>query len=91
MVKFAYSASGASGSLVQILGADQHHSSRHAEAVSHIAEPEEPTARIYNCALRPWGEKKGQEDWQLMLVQGQYSKKNYVTLKTKIVWASPVV
>ena len=34
-----------------------HHSSSHAEAASHIAEPEGPTTRIYNYVLEGFGEK----------------------------------
>ena len=35
-----------------------HHSSSHAEAASHIGQPEEPTARIYNYVLGGFGEKE---------------------------------
>ena len=45
-------------SLVQILGVDQHRSSSHAGVVSHIAQPEGPTTRIYNYVLGAFGEKK---------------------------------
>ena len=34
------------------------HSSCHAEAASHIAEPEAPTTRIYNYVLGGFGEKE---------------------------------
>ena len=48
-----------------------HHSSGHAEAASHIAQPEGPTTRIYNYVLGGFGEKKKgkekeKEDWQQM-------------------------
>ena len=33
-------------------------SSGHAEAASHMTQPEALTARIYNCGLRGFGEKK---------------------------------
>ena len=35
-----------------------HHSSSHAEVVSHIAELEGPTTKIYNYVLGRFGEKK---------------------------------
>ena len=35
-----------------------HHSSSHAEAASHRAQTEGPTARIYNYVLGGFGEKK---------------------------------
>ena len=35
-----------------------HHSSGHAEAVSHIAKPEVLTTRIYSYVLGGFGEKK---------------------------------
>ena len=35
-----------------------HHSSGHAEVVSHIAQPEGSTTTIYNCVLGGLGEKK---------------------------------
>ena len=35
-----------------------HHSSSHAEVVSHIAQPETFTTRIYNYVLGGVGEKK---------------------------------
>ena len=59
MVKFAHSALAAQG----FAGSDSghrptHHSSGHAEAASHIAEPEGPTTRIYNYVLGGFGEKK---------------------------------
>ena len=43
---------------VQILGADRDRSSGHAEAGSHIAEPEGPTTRMYNYILGGFREKK---------------------------------
>ena len=43
------------------LAQTQHHSSDHAEVASHIAEPERPTTRIYNCVLGGFGEKKKTE------------------------------
>ena len=45
-------------SLVRILSADMALSSGHAEAASHIAQPEGPTTRMYNCVLGVFGEKK---------------------------------
>ena len=54
-----------------------HHSQSHAEAASHIAQPEGSTTRIYNHVLGGFGEKKKkEEDWQQMLAQGQSSSKN---------------
>ena len=44
-------------SLVQILGLDLAPSSSHAEAVSHTAQLEGPTTRIYNYVLRGFGER----------------------------------
>ena len=35
-----------------------HHSSSHAEAVSHIPQPEGPTTTIYNYVPEGFGEKK---------------------------------
>ena len=35
-----------------------HHSSSHAEMMSHIAEPEGPTTRIYNYVLGGFEEKE---------------------------------
>ena len=52
---------------VQILGADMHHSSGHAEVASHIAQPEGPTARIYNYVLGDFGEEKKKEKKNKML------------------------
>ena len=42
-----------------------------AEAVSHIAQPEGPTTRVYNCVLGGFGERKikKKKDWQQMLAQ----------------------
>ena len=48
-------------SAVQILGTDMAHSSSHAEAASHIAQPEGPITRIYNYVLGGFGEKKKEE------------------------------
>ena len=50
-----------------------HRSSSHAEAVSHIAELEVPTPRIYNYVLGGFGEKKKkkEKDWQQLLAQDQ--------------------
>ena len=39
-----------------------YHSSRHAEAVSHIAQPEALTTRIYSYVLGGFGEKKKKEE-----------------------------
>ena len=51
-------------------------SSSHAEAASHIAQPEGPTTRIYNHVLGGFGEKKKKKkDWQEMLAQGPIFKK----------------
>ena len=56
---------------VRILGMDLALLISHAEAVSHIAELEGPTTRIYNYVLGGFGEKKGEkeEDWQWILAQ----------------------
>ena len=43
---------------VWILGVDPAPLIKHAEALSHVAEPEGPTTRIHNYALRGFGEKK---------------------------------
>ena len=48
----------AQGFAVQILGMDLAQLINHAEVASHVAEPEGPTTRIYNCVLRGFGEKK---------------------------------
>ena len=64
---------------VRVLGADLAHSSSHAEAVSHTAQPEGPTTGIYNYALKALEkeEKKKEEDWQQILAQAPiYKKKN---------------
>ena len=45
-------------SLVWILGVDMAPSSSHAEVVSHIAQPEALTTRIYNYVLGVFGKKK---------------------------------
>ena len=52
-------------SMVQILGMDPAQLSGHAEAVSHIAEPEAPTARIYNYVLGGFGDKKKKKKGRL--------------------------
>ena len=47
---------------VLILVQTWHHSSGHAEAASHLAQPEGPTARIQLCTGvggRHWGEEEG--------------------------------
>ena len=53
-------------------------SSSHAEAVSHIAQPEGHTTRIYNYVLGGFGQKKKkqeeEEDWQQILVQVPFLK-----------------
>ena len=55
----------------------EHCSSSHAEAVSHIAEPEGSTTRIYNHVLGDFEEKKKKKkDWQQMLAKGQSLKKS---------------
>ena len=54
----AGSASAAWGFTSSDLGAEWHCSSGHAEVVSHIAQPEGPTTRIYNYVLGVFGEKK---------------------------------
>ena len=46
---------------VQIPGTDTAPSSGHVEAVSHIAQPEGPATRIYNCVLGGEGEGEGEE------------------------------
>ena len=52
---------------VRILVQTWHRSSGHAEAASHMPQPEGPTTRIYNYVLGAlWGEE---EDWQQMLAQ----------------------
>ena len=56
----------------------RHCSSGHAEVVSHIAQPEALTTRIYNYVLGSFGEKKEKkkkEDWQQMLAQVPIFKK----------------
>ena len=74
MVKFARSSSVAQGftGLYPKCG-PTHHSSGHAEAASHTAQPEGPTTRINSYVLGGFGEKKEkkEEDWQQMLAQGQ--------------------
>ena len=53
-----------------------HCSSSHAEAVSHVAQLEGPTTRIYNYVLRGFVEnKKKRKDWQQMLAQVPVFKK----------------
>ena len=49
-----------------------HHPSGHAEAASHIAQPEALTTRTYNYVLGGFGKKKEEKrkaDWQQMLAQ----------------------
>ena len=57
-----------------------HHSLGHAEAASHMAQPEGPTTRMYNYVLGLWGEEeeKKKEDWQQMLAQVPSFKKKVV-------------
>ena len=46
--------------------------------MSHIAQPEGPTTRIYNYVLGGFGEKKEkeeEEDWQQMFAQVPIFKK----------------
>ena len=45
-----------------------HHSSGHAEVVSHIAQPEAVTIRIYNYVLGGFGEKKKKKERRLATV-----------------------
>src|SRR3712207_6271109 len=55
-----------------------HCSSGHAEAASHMPQPEALTSRIYNYVLGGFGEKKNnnnKEDWQQMLAQVPIFKK----------------
>ena len=54
-----------------------HHLSGHAEAASHIAQPEALTTRIYNYKPEVLGEKKKKkkEDWQQILAQVQIFKR----------------
>ena len=69
---------------VQILVRTWHHSSGHAEAASHIAQPEGYTTKVHNYLLVGFGEKekeKKKEDWQQMLAQVPIIKKK---LKIKI-------
>ena len=47
----------------QILGWTQHRSSVHADAASHMAEPEGLTIRIHSYVLGGFREKKGKKDW----------------------------
>ena len=58
-----------------------HHSSSHAEVASHIAQPEGPATRIYNCVLGDFGEKRKKrkkEDWQHKLAQVPKLRKRIV-------------
>ena len=75
MVQFACSASVAQG----FTSSDPGHGHGHAEAASHIAQPEGPTTRIYNCVLGGLGEKKKKKkekkDWQQMVAQVPIFKK----------------
>ena len=45
-------------SLVQILGADLALLIKPCEVATHIAQPEGPATRVYNCVLRGFGGKK---------------------------------
>ena len=49
-------------SLVRILGATWHRSLGHAEVVSHIAQPESLTTRIYNYVLGGFVEEKKKKE-----------------------------
>ena len=62
MVKFEPCALAAQGFQFGSQEPTWHRSSGHAEAVSHIAQPEGPTTRIYNCVLGGFGEKKKREE-----------------------------
>ena len=58
-----------------------HCSSSHTEMASHIAQPGEPTTRIYNYVLGSFGEKKKEKkDWQQTLAQVSIFKKKDVML-----------
>ena len=74
VVKFTCSASVAQGfSSLDARHRPKHRSSSHAEAMSHMAQPEGSTTRIYNYVLGGFGEKKKKggkkEDWQQVLAQ----------------------
>ena len=59
-----------------------HHSSGHAEAASHIAQPEALTTRIYNHILQGFGEKIGKKTQQILfalLIQEAFLKKRYIS------------
>ena len=58
----SHSALVAQGSPVWILAWTWHRLSSHAEAASHIAEPEGPTTRMYNYVLGGFGEEKKKEE-----------------------------
>ena len=61
-----------------------HRSSGHAEEASYIAQPEALTTRVYNYALKGFGDeeekkkKKKNKDWQQMLAEVPiFKKKNF--------------
>ena len=58
MVKFAHSPSAVQGFRFRARAWAWHRSSGHAEVVSHIAQTEALTTRIYNYVLRGFGKKK---------------------------------
>ena len=64
-----------------------HHSSGHAQAVSHIAQPEALTTRIYNYVLGGLGRrrrKKREEDWEQMIVQVPIFKKIMIAMNGRL-------
>ena len=68
----ACSSLAAQGSQFRSCARTWHRWSGHAEAASHMAQPEGRTTRIYNYLLRGFGEKKNKkknEDWQQTLAQ----------------------
>ena len=52
-----------------------HYSSGHAEAASHMPQPEALTTRVYNYVLGGFEEEQEEEDWQQMLAQVPIFKK----------------
>ena len=53
-----------------------HCSSSHAVVASHTEELERPATKIQLCTAALGRKKTKEEDWQQILVQGQYSKTN---------------
>ena len=60
-----------------------HHSSGHAEAVSHIAQPEGPTTRIYSYVLEGFGEKKKKKKRRLATDVSSGGNENKKFMKIK--------